>query len=113
MYYGFYVFDNVITPLQMERFRNRVIQVTFSTPNIKAPEKEISDDELLESLKSLIDERTDMTRKVQDMNEQLNHAISTRGETVESSKKLKQQMNETVVSVMPNYLATVVINVLK
>ena len=38
----------------MERFRNRVLQTTFSTPGIKAPDKEISDDELLHSLKEII-----------------------------------------------------------
>lgn len=38
----------------MERFRSRVLQTTYSTPGIKAPDKEISDDELLEALKKLI-----------------------------------------------------------
>ena len=38
----------------MERFRNRVVQVTFSTPGIKAPDKEITDDELLDTLKQII-----------------------------------------------------------
>lgn len=85
--------------VQFERFRSRVVQVTFSTPNIKAPDKEITDDELLETLKALIDERTDMTRKVQDMNDVLNQANSAKTEIIENSKKLKQQLNESVVSV--------------
>ena len=38
----------------MERFRSRVVQVTFSTPGIKAPDKEITDDELVETLKKII-----------------------------------------------------------
>ena len=38
----------------MERCRGRVVQVTFSTPGIRRPEKEISDDELLGTLQQII-----------------------------------------------------------
>ena len=38
----------------MERFRSRVIGVTFSTPGIRRPEKEINDDELLGTLQQII-----------------------------------------------------------
>lgn len=39
---------------QMERFRNRVVQTTYSTPGVKAPDKELTDDELLEALKNIV-----------------------------------------------------------
>lgn len=39
---------------KQERFRNRVVQVTFSTPGIRAPSDEISDDALMETLKKVI-----------------------------------------------------------
>ena len=74
-----------------------MIQVTYSTPGIRAPDKEINDDELLEALKGLIDERTELTRKIQDMSDQLNTAHGAKKEIIESSKKIKQQLNESVV----------------
>ena len=82
----------------MERFRNRVVQVTFSTPGIRAPDKEINDDELMETLKKVVDERTDLMRKLQDANENINVFNATKKDIVDSSKKIKQQLNEAVVS---------------
>ena len=84
---------------QSTRFRSRVVQVTYSTPGIKAPDKEIDDDALIEQLKKVIDERTDLKRQVQDGKENLHVANSTKREILENSKKLKQQLNEAVVSV--------------
>ena len=55
----------------MERFRNRVVQVTFSTPGIKAPDTEISDDSLLDTLKKLINERTELQQKIKELDQQL------------------------------------------
>ncbi|XP_060586593.1 forkhead-associated domain-containing protein 1-like isoform X3 [Ruditapes philippinarum] len=57
-----------------ERFRNRVVQTTFSTPGIKAPDTEISDDELLETLKKIIDERTNSFRNIKELEQKLKAA---------------------------------------
>ena len=38
-------------PLQLERFHDRVMQVTFSTPGVKAPTDTLNDDGLIEALK--------------------------------------------------------------
>lgn len=51
----------------MALFKSRVVQVTFSTPGIRAPKGEIDDNDLLEQLKKLIDDRTDFMRKLQVM----------------------------------------------
>ena len=88
----------------MERFRNRVLQVTFSTPGIKAPTGEIDDHELIETLKKIIDERTDLIRQVQDLKESVNSAQTAKRDILDSTKKLKQQLNETVVSLFVNFL---------
>ena len=82
----------------MERFRNRVVQVTFSTPGIKAPTSEIDDDELLDTLKKIIEERTDLIRQVQDLKETVNTAQTSKREILDNSKKLKTQLTESVVS---------------
>ncbi|XP_052820992.1 forkhead-associated domain-containing protein 1-like isoform X2 [Mya arenaria] len=57
-----------------ERFRNRVVQTTFSTPGIKAPDTEISDDDLLETLKKIIDERTNSFRTIKELEQKLKMA---------------------------------------
>lgn len=59
---------------KLERFRNRVVQTTFSTPGIKAPDTEITDDELLETLKKVIDERTNSYRQIKDLEQKLKMA---------------------------------------
>lgn len=75
-----------------------MFQVTFSTPGIRAPDREINDDELMEILKKVIDERTELMRSLQDANENIKIANSTKRDIVENSKKIKQQLNEAVVS---------------
>ena len=75
-----------------------MVQVTFSTPGIKAPDGDISDDQLMETLKKLIDQRTELTRNVQDMKETEKIVANTKREVGENTKKIKQQLNESMVS---------------
>ncbi|XP_074654720.1 uncharacterized protein LOC141908523 isoform X2 [Tubulanus polymorphus] len=86
--------DNEQTSKQSERFRNRVIQVAFSTPGVKYPEDEIKDDELLETLKKMIDERTEMHRKMLDMKESLKQANHSKKEQNDKLNKLKHHLHE-------------------
>lgn len=51
-----------------------MVQTTFSTPGIKAPDTEISDDELLETLKKIIDERTNSFTKIKGLQQKLKAA---------------------------------------
>ena len=71
----------------MERFRSRVVQVTFSTPGIKAPDTEISDDTLLDTLKKLINERTELQQKIKELDQQLKM-------TDTSSKDFQKNMSD-------------------
>ncbi|XP_067659401.1 forkhead-associated domain-containing protein 1-like [Haliotis asinina] len=81
---------------RLERFRNRVIQVTFSTPGIKAPEAEITDDELIETMKKLIDERTSLTNKIKDLKEQVRLAKIGTSELIANGEKLKEKLMASV-----------------
>ncbi len=74
------------------------MQTTFSTPGIRAPDKEIGDDELLDTLKKLIDERTQASQHMKEMKESANLANIQKREALENTKKVKQQLNDTVVS---------------
>uniref|UniRef100_A0A669QTK8 Coiled-coil domain containing 27 n=1 Tax=Phasianus colchicus TaxID=9054 RepID=A0A669QTK8_PHACC len=42
---------------KFERFRSKIIQATFSTAGIKAPQAELSDEEVLEAMQKIINER--------------------------------------------------------
>ncbi len=75
--------------------------MTFSTPGIKAPSGEIDDNELITTLKNLIDERTDLRRKVQDLQETANLAEAANEEMLESTKKFREQLSESLVSIWP------------
>ena len=81
----------------MERFRNRVLQVTFSTPGIKAPDGEISDDELIDTLKKVVDERTSLHRKLMDMKDEVKLAESSKAEILDKLAKLKAFLSTSAV----------------
>nr|XP_056721510.1 coiled-coil domain-containing protein 27 [Euleptes europaea] len=42
---------------RFERFRNKILQATYSTPGTKSPQSEIGDDEVLETLQKIINDR--------------------------------------------------------
>ncbi|XP_042687758.1 coiled-coil domain-containing protein 27 [Centrocercus urophasianus] len=44
---------------KFERFRSKIIQATFSAAGIKAPQAELTDEELLEAMQKIINERTE------------------------------------------------------
>jgi len=73
--------------LQSERFRNRVVQTTFSTPGIKAPDTEISDDDLLDTLKKVIDERTNSFKNIKELEQKLKMAET-------NSKDFQKNVND-------------------
>ncbi|NXJ03545.1 CCD27 protein, partial [Odontophorus gujanensis] len=44
---------------KFERFRSKIIQATFSAAGIKAPQAELTDEEVLEAMQKIINERTE------------------------------------------------------
>lgn len=85
-----------------ERFHSRIIQTAFSTPGIKAPEAEISDDELIETLKKLIDERTEFYKKIKDLEADLKLAESSTSKLKKTNGKLRSQVEEVVAHLKQN-----------
>ena len=86
---------------QSTRFRSRIISITYSAPGIKAPADNtlLDDDALLDQLRKLVEERTELRRTALDNKEGIQQANATKRDIIENSKKLKQQLNEAVVSV--------------
>nr|KAG5691839.1 hypothetical protein BaRGS_033443 [Batillaria attramentaria] len=81
---------------ELERFRNRVVQTTYSTPGVKAPEKEISDDELMQSLKKQLDERTELLGKIKELQEEVKLASSGTEELKDQGEKLRDTLQESM-----------------
>ncbi|CAC5400757.1 unnamed protein product [Mytilus coruscus] len=85
-----------------ERFHSRIVQTAFSTPGIKAPEAEISDDELVETLKKLIDERTEFYKKIKDLEADLKLAETSTSKLKKTNGKLRSQVEEVVSHLKEN-----------
>ncbi|XP_064642257.1 forkhead-associated domain-containing protein 1-like [Lineus longissimus] len=82
------------TSRRLERFRNRIIQVTFSTPGVKAPDDEVSDDELVTMLKKVIDERTELHRHNLDMKDAVKLTNASKKEITDKLNKIKHSLLE-------------------
>ncbi|XP_030145136.4 coiled-coil domain-containing protein 27 [Taeniopygia guttata] len=49
---------------KFERFRNKIIQATFCVEGIQDPQAELTDDEVLEAMQKIINERTEYQQKL-------------------------------------------------
>lgn len=87
---------------RFERFRSRVFQVTFSTPGVKAPEKELSDDEVIESLKKLIEERVKLFSNIKELEANVTTANAGKDELLKHAEKLKEVLESSVKRLRDN-----------
>lgn len=91
-------FKMFVMIFQLERFRNRVIQAAYSSGSTKAPEGEISDDQLVDTLKKLAEERTEFQSKVKEMEKQLKLTDSSSNVFKRNITKLRTDLEKTIVS---------------
>nr|XP_054768394.1 forkhead-associated domain-containing protein 1-like [Lytechinus pictus] len=79
---------------QLERFRQRVMQTTFSAPGFRVPDDEstVTDDSLLETMSKLITERNEAKNKVRELKDTMKGLESSSKETKTSHKTLKQHL---------------------
>ncbi|XP_032903713.1 forkhead-associated domain-containing protein 1-like [Amblyraja radiata] len=54
------------TQARLERFRSRILQVTFSAPGVHAPDQAVSDNQVMEQMQLIIEERADHKDKLQE-----------------------------------------------
>ncbi|GCC19405.1 hypothetical protein chiPu_0021067, partial [Chiloscyllium punctatum] len=50
---------------KLERFRSRIMQTTYSTPGVQSPTEALSDEQVIEQMKHIIDEREELKEKLQ------------------------------------------------
>ncbi|CAG5124562.1 unnamed protein product [Candidula unifasciata] len=85
-----------------ERLRSRVIQLTFSSPAVKAPDKEISDDELIDSLKKLVDDRAKLLNRIEELESSVTAAKSGKEELLSDAKKLREALESSAKRLKAN-----------
>ena len=88
-----------IAYFQIERFRNRVIQVTFSVPGTRTPDKQLNDDEVVDALQKIISEKVELVKQIRELKQTINEFGSSKKDSVDGAKRLKQHLGESVVSV--------------
>ncbi|XP_043531342.1 forkhead-associated domain-containing protein 1-like [Chiloscyllium plagiosum] len=50
---------------KLERFRSRIMQTTYSAPGVQSPTEALSDEQVIEQMKHIIDEREELKEKLQ------------------------------------------------
>ncbi|XP_059807859.1 forkhead-associated domain-containing protein 1 isoform X3 [Hypanus sabinus] len=51
---------------RLERFRSRILQTTYSAPGVQSPKEALSDQQVIEEMKQIIDEREELKDKLQE-----------------------------------------------
>ncbi|XP_072887891.1 forkhead-associated domain-containing protein 1-like isoform X2 [Hemitrygon akajei] len=51
---------------RLERFRSRILQTTYSAPGVQSPKEALSDQQVIEEMKQIIDEREELKEKLQE-----------------------------------------------
>ncbi|GFO36050.1 forkhead-associated domain-containing protein 1 [Plakobranchus ocellatus] len=81
---------------RLERFRSRVIQVAYSTPALKPPEKELSDDDILAALKKLAEDRARLLSNISKLESDVTSAKAGKGDLLGHANTLKDLLQASV-----------------
>ncbi|KAI0210170.1 Forkhead-associated domain-containing protein 1 [Lamellibrachia satsuma] len=81
---------------RIERFRNRVVQVTFSVPGTRTPDKRLNDDEVVDALKKIIDEKIELVKQIREMKQTISEFGSVKKESIDGTKRIKQHLSESL-----------------
>ena len=76
-----------------------MVQVAFSTPGVKYPDDDLPDDQLMDSLKKLIDERTNNHKQITDLKDQVKQLTAQEKKGDKGLRALKQHLTESQVSI--------------
>lgn len=74
-----------------------MIQVAFSTPGVKYPDEELPDDKLMDSLKKLIDERTERQKQITELKDQIKQLNGQEKKGEKALKALKEHVSDASV----------------
>ncbi|XP_072101538.1 forkhead-associated domain-containing protein 1-like isoform X2 [Mobula birostris] len=57
---------SVFKAFNLERFRSRILQTTYSAPGVQSPKEAVSDQQVIEEMTQIIDEREEFKEKLQE-----------------------------------------------
>ncbi|XP_078063867.1 forkhead-associated domain-containing protein 1-like, partial [Mustelus asterias] len=77
---------------KLERFRSRITQTTYSAPGVHSPKEALSDEQVIEQMKLIIDERAELKEKLQ---EALDLKVSEEEERFANTERLRRALEET------------------
>ena len=83
---------------QLERLRNRVVQTAFSTPGTQMPEKEMSDDELIEELHKLLGDRRELVSRIKELEAEVKDAMAGTERIKDEGERLREALQGSLVS---------------
>ena len=75
-----------------------MVQVTFSVPGTRTPDKRLDDDEVVDALKKIIDEKIELVKQIREMKQTISEFGSVKKESIDGTKRMKQHLNESLVS---------------
>ncbi|XP_048470852.1 forkhead-associated domain-containing protein 1-like [Rhincodon typus] len=76
---------------KLERFRSRIIQTTYSAPGVQSPEEALSDEQVIEQMKQIIDEREEFKEKLQG---ELDWKVSEEERRLTNTEGLRKALDE-------------------
>ncbi|XP_041128813.1 forkhead-associated domain-containing protein 1-like [Polyodon spathula] len=82
------------TQARLERFRSRIIQTTYTAPGVPAPNEAVSDQEVIEQMTKIIEERAQLKEVVRELQKQLEGKTSELDERAANADKLKNTLEE-------------------
>ncbi|XP_050412861.2 forkhead-associated domain-containing protein 1 isoform X1 [Patella vulgata] len=82
---------------RLERFRNRIIQVAYGSSGLPAPETELTDDDLIDTLKQLIEERGKLKNHITKLETDMEEVKTQNNEMKTNCDQLKELMQASVL----------------
>ncbi|XP_036252305.1 coiled-coil domain-containing protein 27 [Molothrus ater] len=78
---------------KFERYRNKIIQATFSVEGIQDPQGELTDDELLEAMQKIFNERTEFQQMLKNKSSRTS-LLSSNSSTASPARRRKSSRME-------------------
>ncbi|XP_067826681.1 forkhead-associated domain-containing protein 1 isoform X2 [Heptranchias perlo] len=79
---------------RLERFRSRIMQTTYCAPGVRSPKEAVSDQQVIEQMKQIIDERAQFKEKMQKLQDQLDLKVLEQEEQRTNAEGLRKVLEE-------------------
>ncbi|KAJ8371224.1 hypothetical protein SKAU_G00112520 [Synaphobranchus kaupii] len=77
---------------RLERFRGKIIQTTYSAPGVSTPQEAVSDQQVMEQITEMVEEKEGLATRVQELEEQQKEVSEEKEELGARLRELEEQM---------------------